>query len=76
MSTEHTPIMPDQPDPGEPFSRFLQLLRGGVRPVLTLIGFIALTAGFLSSKVAADTYVPMVSMMIAFWFATRNRSTG
>lgn len=49
----------------------LDLIRGLVRPALTLAGFLAVTAGFLMGKVSGDIYVPLVASMVAWWFAQR-----
>jgi len=53
----------------------IEAIRSLVRPILTVMGFSALTIGFLSSKIEPGIYVPLVSMMIAFWFSDRKPST-
>ena len=49
----------------------LDTIRGLVRPVVTTVGFFAITAGFFLGKVPADIYVPMVTGMVTWWFASR-----
>ena len=75
---------PDAPDPGEPFSKFLQLLRGSVRPVVTSILVGAFTAGFLRAIWSIDLpkdvwtgivvgFSNLVSMAVGVYFGQRNR---
>ena len=48
---------PDARDPGEPFSHFLQLLRGSVRPLITGLFAAVLAVGFL--RVLLTVVLPM-----------------
>ncbi len=75
---------PDAPDPGEPFSKWLQLLRGTVRPVITLgvVGTVlwafvviivrnGLSQDLTSSLVA--TVVGITGTIVGVWFGSRNK---
>ena len=73
---------PDQQDPGEPFSHLLQILRGSVRPLVTLILVGALTTAFmyvvlirdLSIEVLTGIVVSLTSMattVVGVWFGQR-----
>lgn len=75
---------PDQPDPGEPFSHYLQLLRGSVRPVVTALLAGAFTAAFLRAIWAIDLpkdvwtgvivgFSNLVSMAMGVYFGQRNK---
>ena len=50
----------------------IEIIRSLVRPLVTTIGFVAITAGFFMGKVPADIYVPMVTGMVTWWFASRS----
>lgn len=43
-------------------------LRRWVRSALTVMGFGALTYTFVVGRLPVEAYVPMVGMMIAWWF--------
>lgn len=45
-----------------------------VRGLLTLGGFGALTYMFVYGKVPIETYVPLVALMIGFYFGTRGKN--
>lgn len=73
---------PNALDYGEPFSKFLQLLRGSIRPGITLILAGAITVAFL--KILWTVNLPMdvltgvilgfsnlVSMAVGVWFGGR-----
>ena len=47
-------------------------LRGAVRPLLTLGGFIVVSALTLQGKLAAGEYSVMVTGIVSYWFGTRN----
>ena len=49
----------------------LEFIRGLVRPLVTLMGWGAVTLAFLLDKVSAELYLPMVATFLAWWFATR-----
>jgi hypothetical protein len=53
----------------------IESIQKAIRPVLTFIGFTAVTYGFIIGRVSGEIYIPIVSMMIAFWFATRKSSS-
>jgi hypothetical protein len=50
-------------------------IQKAIRPILTFIGFCAVTYGFIIGRVSGEIYIPIVSMMIAFWFATRKSAS-
>ena len=50
----------------------IDILRALVRPVITLVGFGALTVGLFTHTVTMDIYLPIVSMAIGFYFQSRN----
>lgn len=54
----------------------LDIIRGLVRPLLTVGGFSAITVGFLTGRVSVELYLPIVSMMIGYWFAARTPPGG
>lgn len=39
-----------------------------IRPILALVGFGSLTFGFIIGGVTEDTYVPIVALMIGYFF--------
>ena len=50
----------------------LEIIRSIVRPVLTLIGFGALTFSVLRrGELLPDAYTTMVVAMVGFWFVER-----
>lgn len=82
--TAETDPNPDQPDPGEPFSKFLQVLRGAVRPIVTLALVGALVIAFLrvlwTAALPQDTlvsivvgFIATVGTVVGVWFGARNR---
>ena len=54
----------------------MDLVRAIVMPLLTVGGFGAITYAFLNNVVSVEVYVPMVSMMVAFWFAVKTGENG
>lgn len=59
----------------------LEFIRGMVRPTLTWVGFIALTAvvayrAFILELDIPDWYQIMVGMMVAYWFGQRTHPNG
>lgn len=54
----------------------INFIRAVVRPSLTWIGFIV-TAGLVIKGVTVpDWWIAMISMMLAFWFASRSSNGG
>ena len=45
-----------------------------VRPVLSIMGFAAVTAGFFLELVDAKAYFVMVAGIITWWFRSRDQS--
>lgn len=43
-----------------------------VRPFVTFIAVAGLTVGFFMDKVTADAYVPLMAMVITYWFKSRD----
>lgn len=73
---------PDERDPGEPFSHYLQVLRGSVRPVVTLLLVVAMVSAFgfvvLKKELTSDVLVGIVmgvtnmaSTVVGVWFGQR-----
>ena len=50
----------------------LDQLRGAVRPLLTLFGFIVVSYLVIMNKVTTNEYTLMVVGMVSYWFAERN----
>ena len=85
MADDGTPPQdpnPDALDPGEPFSHFLQLLRGSVRPLATLTLLTALTVAFIRiiwTQTLAEAVITgivvgfsnLASGLIGMWFGQR-----
>lgn len=49
-------------------------LRTAVRPVVTMLFAGAFVAGFFLGKVSQDAFVPVVGMVIGFWFQSRTKA--
>jgi len=54
-----------------------------LRSILTLMGFAALTAAYLygvfymtNPAVTTEVYMPLVALMVGFWFAERKNGGG
>jgi hypothetical protein len=45
--------------------------RSLVRPIVTLMFAGGFTVGFFMGKISQDAYVPVVGMIMSWWFATR-----
>jgi len=43
-----------------------------MRPTITLVATFALTIGFFLDKVPSEAYVPLMAMVIAWWFRSRD----
>jgi len=43
-----------------------------MRPTITLVATFALTIGFFLGKVLSEAYVPLMAMVIAWWFRSRD----
>ena len=43
-----------------------------VRPLISLIGVIGITAGFFLGKIGADAYLGIVAVAITWWFKSRD----
>lgn len=48
----------------------------GIRGLLTIVGFLALTIGYLNGNVSLDLYGSLVAMMVGFWFASKSSTNG
>ena len=85
MATNGTPPVdpnPDVQDVGEPFSHYLQLLRGSVRPLVTL-GLVAVLGWAFTYAVAKDilsddtltnvvvAVISMATTVVGVWFGQR-----
>ena len=73
MAIAPTAPNPDRPDPGEPFNVFLQVLRGAVRPVVTLL--VLGVASWLVLRVVTvpEWYQTMAVSLVSYWFGQRNK---
>lgn len=49
----------------------LDFIRGIVRPILTLMGFAVASYLVIVGALSVEVYLPMVGMMVAFWFSER-----
>ena len=49
---------------------------GYVRPVVTLTLTAALIGGFFLRIIPSDAFIPMVGMVIGFWFQSRTPQKG
>ena len=63
----------DMPEVGEPFSRFLQLLRGSVRPVVTVGVLVIASWLIMLARVVPDWYQTLVVGIVMFWFGQRSK---
>ena len=48
------------------------LFRTLVRPLITWVGFGALTTGFLRGQVSTEVYLPLVALTVGFYFGARS----
>ena len=55
-------------------TKALAFFRGIVRPLATLVLVVILAAGFWIGKVSADQFLPIVTIVIGFWFGERTKS--
>jgi hypothetical protein len=51
----------------------LELARGLVRPIVTIVMAVAVVAGFFTGHIPADSFMTIAGTAILFWFATRQR---
>ena len=49
--------------------------RGFVRPLVTYAIVASLIYGFVTKLVTAEVFVPIVMMVIVFWFESREKTT-
>ena len=52
------------------------LFAASIQGVLSLMGFGALTWMFIKGSVEPNTYVPLVALMIGFWFGAKRPTSG
>lgn len=50
----------------------LDFIRGIIRPLLTLIGFVVSSYLVIVHMLSVEVYIPLVTMMVVFWFGDRN----
>lgn len=50
----------------------MSAFRSLVRPIVTLLFALGFTIGFFMGKVSQDAYVPIVGMIMTWWFASRS----
>ena len=43
-----------------------------IRPIIALVAIFALTIGFFINKVPAEAYVPLMAMVVTYWFRARD----
>lgn len=48
--------------------------RSLVRPIVTLMFATVFAVGFMMGKVSQDAFVPMVGMIMSWWFASRKEN--
>lgn len=53
------------------FSGFGEVVNSLTRPLVTLTLTAVLAGGVLSGRVSQDQFMPIVAMVIAFWFGSR-----
>ena len=49
----------------------IEAIRSLVRPIVTFGVVAALIYGFVTKLIAADVFLPVVTIIIGFWFAER-----
>ena len=50
----------------------VNMARALIRPVVTMVGFGALTFGFLRGQVTTEVYLPLVALTVGFYFGARS----
>jgi len=43
-----------------------------IRPAISLVGILGLTAGFFMGKIGAEAYVGIIGVVVTFWFKSRD----
>ena len=54
----------------------IEMVRGLVRPVLTAVGFGAVTYLVVMGKVETKEYLVLVALMVGYWFGQRSAGNG
>lgn len=54
----------------------MDALRSSVRPLVTMALTGAFIAGFFLGRIPQDAFVPMVSVVVGFWFQSRTQGGG
>lgn len=49
-------------------------IRGLVRPIVTFVVVGAVVYGFVTKLIAAEVFLPLATMILVFWFESREKN--